>query len=155
MSNDERKELPDFVMLRQRYKSMAPGQRAELRRVGEPDDLSFTPALYHLFPGTRPGDRHKRVAFFLPWCEQAKGSPPGLGKQLVDNRISEARVLQVSRARPPLDLVQFRRLIMHVEPIVNWEKFGRLLWFWESQDKRKIVEDFYIAQFDNPNGGKK
>jgi CRISPR system Cascade subunit CasB len=155
MSKNNRKELPDFVMLRQRYNNMPPGQRAELRRVGEPDDLSFTPALYRLFPGARPDDRHRRVAFFLPWCEQSKGSPPGLGKQLVDKRISEARVLQVARARPPVDLVQFRRLVIHVEPVVDWEKFGRLLWFWEPQDKRKIVEDFYIAQFDNPNGGKK
>jgi len=155
MRNESRRDLPDFVQLRQRYDDMVPGQRAELRRAGEPDDLSFTPALYRLFPGARPDERHRRVAFLLPWCEQGKGDPPDFGKQLVNKRISEARVLQVARATSPLDLIQFRRLAIHVEPIVDWAKFGQLLWFWGPLSKRRIVEDFYLAQFANPKGGKK
>jgi len=154
MNTDTYKKFPDFVKLRERYESLEPGQRAELRRVGEPDDLSFRPALYRLFPGERPDERHRRVAFLLPWCEQAKGGSPGLGEQLVAKRIVETRVLQVGRATSPLDLIQFRRLAMHVEPTVDWAKFGPLLWFWGSLSKRRIVEDFYLAQFDKSKGGR-
>jgi CRISPR system Cascade subunit CasB len=155
MSNESHRDLPDFVQLRQRYVGMEPGQRAELRRVGEPDDLSYTPALYRLFPGERPDERHRRVAFLLPWCEQGKGGSPNFGKQLVDKGTSEARVLQVARATSPLDLIQFRRLAMNVELTVDWANFGPLLWFWGARSKRRIVEDFYLAQFANPKGGKK
>jgi len=155
MSNDRPRDLPDFVQLRQHYEGMKPGQRAELRRVGEPDDLSFTPALYVLFPGARPDERHRRVAFLLPWCKQGHGEPPDFGKQLVDKRTSEARVIQVARSTSPLDLIQFRRLAMYVEPAVNWAEFGPLLWFWGPISKRRIVEDFFLALFTNSKGGKK
>ena len=58
-------ELPDFVALKMRYdnESFPTGARAELRRVAEPDDVAFTPALYRLFPGQRPDERHLRLAY--------------------------------------------------------------------------------------------
>ena len=61
-------ELPDFVALKMRYdnESFPTGARAELRRVGEPDDAAFTPALYRLFPGQRPDERHLRLAYLSP-----------------------------------------------------------------------------------------
>lgn len=147
-------ELPDFVAIHQLYSSLPPGQRAELRRVSEPDDLSLTPALYRLFPGVRPDDRHRRVAFFLPWCKQAAGDIPDFSRQLMERHVTDTRILQVARAVSPLDLIQFRRVVMHTEPVVDWRKFGALLWFWGEKSKRTIVEDYYLAQFANSKGGK-
>ena len=157
MKSELRSDLPDFASLWNRYRadSFPPGARAELRRVGESDDLALTTALYRLFPGERPDERHRRVAFLLPWCDQAKGERASLAEQMVAKGISESRVLQVARAPSPLDMVYFRRLAMHVEPVVDWVKFGPMLWFWGTRNKRRLVEDFYLALFKTTKGGKK
>ena len=149
-------ELPDFVALRNRYddEKFSTGARAELRRVAEPDDVALTPALYRLFPGQRPDDRHLRLAFLLPCCKHA-AKAKSLGAQLAEAKVAEARVLQVARAHEPLDIVQLRRLLTHIEPTVDWSEFGRMVWFWEPKDKRKLVEDFYIARFNLAKGDKK
>ena len=149
-------ELPDFVALKMRYdnESFPTGARAELRRVAEPDDVALTPALYRLFPGQKPDDRYWRVAYLLPCCKHA-AKAKSLGAQLADAKVAEARVLQVARSRSPLDMVQLRRLLAHIEPTVDWSEFGRMVWFWEPKDKRKFVEDFYIARFTPAKGDKK
>ena len=149
-------ELPDFVALKMRYdnESFPSGARAELRRVAEPDDVALTPALYRLFPGQKPDDRHLRVAYLLPCCKHAARAKP-LGAQLAEAKVAEARVLQVARSKAPLDVVQLRRLLAHIEPTVDWSEFGRMVWFWEPKDKRKFVEDFYIARFTPAKGDKK
>ncbi len=149
-------ELPDFIALRARYddKSFPSGAKAELRRVAEPDDLALTTALYRLFPGARPDDRHLRLAYLLPWCKHASKTT-SLGVQLAEAKVAEARVLQTARARAPLDLVQLRRLVMHIEPAVDWTAFGRTLWFWGERAKREIVEDFYITRFKPAKGENK
>lgn len=149
-------ELPDFVALRNRYddEKFPTGARAELRRVAEPDDVALTPALYRLFPGQRPDDRHLRLAFLLPCCKHA-AKAKSLGAQLADARVAEARVLQVARARTPLDVVQLRRLLVHIEPTVDWSEFGRMVWYWNDRAKRQLVEDFYIARFNPAKGDKK
>ncbi len=149
-------ELPDFVALRNRYddEKFPTGARAELRRVVEPDDVALTPALYRLFPGQRPDERHLRLAFLLPCCKHA-AKAKSLGAQLAEAKVAEARVLQVARAHAPLDMVQLRRLLMHIEPSVDWSEFGRMVWFWEPKDKRKLVEDFYIARFNPAKGDRK
>ena len=148
-------ELPDFVALRRRYddEKFPTGARAELRRVAEPDDVALTPALYRLFPGQRPDDRHLRLAFLLPCCKHTAKSK-SLGAQLAEAKVSEARVLQVARARTPLDMVQLRRLLIHIEPTVDWSEFGRMIWYWNDRAKRQLVEDFYITRF-NPSKGEK
>lgn len=149
-------EQPDFVALKKRYKdeSFSTGARAELRRVSEPDELEFVPALYRLFPGQRPDRRHRRLAYLLPYCEHAE-SARSLGFQLAEAGIAEARVLQVARSHDPLDMVQFRRLLIHIEPKVDWNKFGRMVWYWNARSKRELVEDFYIARFAPDKGERK
>lgn len=149
-------EFPDFVALRNRYddEKFPTGARAELRRVAEPDDVALTPALYRLFPGQQPDDRHLRVAFLLPCCKHASKAK-SLGAQLAEAKIAEARVLQVARARTPLDVVQLRRLLAHIEPTVDWSEFGRMVWYWNDRAKRQLVEDFYIARFNPAKGEKK
>lgn len=149
-------ELPDFVALKKRYEdeTFSTGARAELRRVADAYELALTPALYRLFPGQRPDDRHLRLAYLLPWCRHAVNAKP-LGAQLAEAKVAEARVLQTARAHPPLDLAQLRRLAMHIEPIVDWSVFGRMLWFWNSRIKRQLVEDFYLTKFAPAKGEKK
>ncbi len=149
-------ELPDFVALKMRYddESFSPGARTELRRVAEPDDVAFTPALYRLFPGQRPDDRHLRLAYLLPHCKHAARAK-SLGVQLAESKVAEARVLQVARSHAPLDLVQLRRLLTHIEPIVDWSDFGRMAWYWNDRAKRQLLEDYYIARFTPSKGERK
>lgn len=149
-------ELPDFVALKKRYddEKFPTGARAELRRAAEPDDVAFTPALYRLFPGQRPTDGHLRLAYFLPCCKHAAKAKP-LGAQLAEANVAEARVMQVARAHAPLDMVQLRRLLAHIEPTVDWSEFGRMVWYWNDRAKRQLVEDFYIARFTPVKGDKK
>ena len=147
--------LPDFVALKNRYdsKNFTNGARAEIRRVAEPDDLALIPALYRLFPGQRPNDCHFRLAYLLPFCRhQAKGK--SIGAQLAEANIAEARVQQVARSQSPLDMVQLRRLLTHVESSVDWSDFGRMVWFWNDRSKRQLVEEFYIARFAPGKGEK-
>lgn len=149
-------ELPNFVALRKRYdaESFSKGARAELRRVAEPNDLSLIPALYRLFPGQDPGEEHRRLAYLLPCCKHSANAK-SLGAQLVAANIAEARVLQMARSQGPLDLVQFRRLLTHIEPTVNWSKFGPMVWYWNDHSKRQLVKEFYIARFAPGKGEKK
>ena len=149
-------ELPDFVALKMRYdnESFPTGARAALRRVAEPDDAALTPALYRLFPGQKPDDRHLRLAFLLPCCKHA-AKAKSLGAQLADANVAEARILQVARAQAPLDMVQLRRLLAHIEPTIDWSEFGRMVWYWNFRAKRQFVEDFYIARFAPAKGDKK
>ena len=148
-------ELPDFVALLNRYdsESFPTGARAELRRVAEPEDIALTPALYRLFPGQKPDDRHLRLAYLLPCCKHA-AEAKSLGTQLAQAKVAEARVLQVARSRAPLDMVQLRRLLTYVKPTVNWSEFGRMVWYWNDRAKRQLVEDFYIARFNPAKGDK-
>lgn len=155
MNHKAAKELPNFVELRRRFDTLEPGRKAELRRVAAPEDLSLVTAFYRVFPGVKPDDRHRRVAFLLPWCAQAKGEFGDFGCQLVDKDINEMRVLQVARASSPLDLIQLRRITMHVEPIVDWSRFGPMLWYWGTGNKRLLVENFYLAKFSMAKGGRK
>lgn len=149
-------ELPDFVGLKMRYDNEAfpTGARAELRRVAEPNDVALTPALYRLFPDQRPDERHLRLAYLLPCCKHA-AKAKSLGAQLAEAKVAEARVLQVARSHAPLDMVQLRRLLTHIEPTVDWAKFGQMIWDWDDRAKRQLVEDFYIARFTPVKGVKK
>jgi CRISPR system Cascade subunit CasB len=60
--------------------------------------------------------------------------------------ISEARLFQVVRADEPNDLIQLRRLVQHIEPVIDWAEFGRFLYFWNDRSKRTLLEDFFIHQ---------
>lgn len=148
-------DLPDFVALRARFESEAfsNGARAELRRLPDMESVALCPALYRLFPGQKPDDRHMRLAFLLPCCKHdAKAKSLGTQLAKAKPKISEARVLQVARAHSPLDLIQLRRLLTHAERAVNWAEFGKALWFWGDRARRQLVEDYYLAQFTPAKG---
>jgi len=146
-------DLPDFVALRARFESEAfsNGARAELRRLPDMETVALCPALYRLFPGQKPDGRHLRLAFLLPCCKH-DAKAKSLGTQLAKAKVREARVLQVARAHSPLDLIQLRRLLAHINPAVNWAEFGKTLWYWGDRARRQLVEDYYLAQFPLAKG---
>jgi CRISPR system Cascade subunit CasB len=137
---------PDFV---ERFEKLTRGQQAELRRVAKPDDVIGVPAFYRLFPGecTDPREKHRRerIAFLLPWAPKHIPGAESLGRQLAKKDVSEARVYQVIRAKVPNDLIQLRRLVQHIEPKLDWMEFGKTLFFWGNERKRRLLEDFFIA----------
>ena len=147
------KEPPYLSNLWQRFASLSPGQKAELRRVAAPEDLRDYASVYRLFPGQRLHTGHLRVAFLLPWIEHAN-NPTGLGRQWVQAKVADARLLQVARSDEPNDLIQFRRLAMQVKPRVDWSTFWKTLWYSGPRAKRELVETFYLAKFSPPKGGK-
>jgi len=148
MTAASKQQLPDFVSLYRRYQTLADdgGFRSQLgKRVSAPEELGTRPAFYRLFPGERPPSWGERIAFMLPWCTHSDDAKP-LGQQLALAGVSEARVFQVVRAEPPNDLIQLRRLLQHVEPVVNWQQFGSQLFYWNERAKRALLEDFCIHQ---------
>jgi CRISPR system Cascade subunit CasB len=160
-------ELPDFLSLWDRYTGLSPGDKAELRRVADPDELREFHALYALFPYGRAHAGWLRVAFLLPWCEDCgdahRNAAPSLSKLLVDKKISEMRVFQVARAKSPTDIIQFRRMMIQLKhPKLDWKKLGWLLYrsepddgSWSRDSKRQLVENFYLAKFTTAKGDKK
>jgi len=138
-----------YIDLYHRFSALDGGLKAALRRVPEPEELRDTVALYRLFYQARPEDRWLRVVFLFPWCTQCKEGAeritPTFGAQMA-GRVNEMRILQISRAKEPLDIIQLRRLAIQIRPIVDWARLGRTLFYWTREDKRTIVEDFYYPQ---------
>ncbi len=144
---------PDFVGLKRAYETrLTNGQRADIRRAPNFEELSLVPAVYRLVPpGTAGGpqfDRWLRVIHFLPLTEGHNPDAPTLGAMLARRGISETRMMQVARSEPPNDLRYLRQLVSQLDhPVVNWEKLGALLFFWNEQNRRRLIEDFY-ANYD-------
>jgi len=139
---------PDFVALYRRFvDELDNGQRAAIRRVAKPDDLRETAAIYRLFREARPSDQWLRVVFLIPWCKQCReGSEEKaktFGALLADAKVNENRLFQMARASEPLDLILLRRMAMQIKPTLDWEKFGATLYYWNHDNKRSIVEDFF------------
>lgn len=141
-------EFPDFVLMRERFdKGLSNGQRAEIRRVRLPEDLEMIPAYYRLVvPVAKPDRRLERVVFFMPYVGQTLGGLD-LGVQLALSEVSEQRLFQVVRSEQPQDLVYLRRLCQQVEPTVPWDRFGKMLYFWGDESKRRILEDYFMAEY--------
>lgn len=132
----------DFVSVAQRYAELSKAQQAELRRIRSPDDLLLEPAFYRLLVGVKPDKRWQRIVYLLPWVKHAAGST-SLGKQLA-GVVNERRLFQVIRSDEPNDLIQLRRLVQQIEPVVDWQEFGKFLYFWGDQSKRQLLENYFI-----------
>jgi CRISPR system Cascade subunit CasB len=135
-------ERVDFSKLRERFDKLPPGLRAELRRVANPEELSERPAVYRLVADLEPGDGIRRVVFCLPWVAHGKGKR--LGAELADAQINERRLFQVIRSAYPNDVVQLRRLLQHASPAADWDVLGPILLRWSREDKRRVLEDYYL-----------
>ena len=134
----------DYETVWKEFCSLDRGKQAELRRhVQQPDELAELPAFYALYRGIRPGRQHQRVAFFLPICKHRVGAP-SIGAQFAQQNISELRIFQVIRSEYPNDLIQLRRLCQHIEATVDWKEFGDMLWYWGHDQKRRLLEDYFV-----------
>lgn len=138
----------DFIDLKHRYERLTNGQRAEIRRARDLDDLALIPAAWKL--GVPVNEYWGRVIFFLPWIEHsAEGS--SLGQQLHRGKINELRLFQVLRSATPNDLEYLRRLVRQVKPRANWAELGPLLFYWKENNKRRLIEDYYRASYFKEN----
>jgi CRISPR system Cascade subunit CasB len=148
----ERKD--DFMRLYQKWKQLAPGPRAELRRVNSPDELLEIPAFYRLFSGMGSKEWEKeayqRLIFCLPCIKGHTDQLISLGVVLAKKRgggqaaVSEKRLFQVIRSNAPNDMVQLRRILKMVEPIVNWPKAAETFWYWNDRSKRDMLEQYFL-----------
>ncbi len=137
-----KKNKLDFVVLVQRYDKLSKGHQAELRRVSSPEVLAMLPAFYRLLPGVKTSASWQRVVYFLPFVKHSFEAL-SLGEQLV-NKVSEQRLFQVVRSSTPNDIIQLRRLIQQVEPTLDWQDFGEMLYFWNDQKKRRLLENYFL-----------
>lgn len=146
----------DFMELYHAWGRLAPGPRAELRRISHPNQLMTVPAFYRLFSGRGATEREKeayqRLIFCLPCIKRHTDEKISLGKALGrardDSRtkVSEMRMFQVVRSVAPNDMIQLRRILKMVEPIVNWELTAAQLWFWNERSKRDLLEQYFLNQ---------
>jgi len=138
---------PDFIALYRRFVELDNGLKAALRRVAKPEDMRDTVALYRLFHEARPNEQWLRVVFLLPWCEQCKeereDKSKRFGSLLARAKVNENRLFQMARANEPDDLIFLRRLAIQIKPTLDWGKFGATLYYWNHDNKRSIVEDFF------------
>jgi CRISPR system Cascade subunit CasB len=146
----EQQKLPDFMALYKSWEQLRPGPKAELRRVGRPDELIEIPSFYRLFSGKASQEwakqAYQRLIFCLP-CIRHTDDDIGIGKALTKGKgVSEKRLFQVIRSNPPNDMIQLRRILQMVEPSVNWLKAAKLLWYWNDRSKRDLLEEYFMNQ---------
>lgn len=147
----QRQEIPNGMLLWKRFQEMDEGKKAQLRRYAkQPEDLRDLPAFYALFPGQKTTKQHQRLAFFLTTCIH-KSDAEKIGIQLARAKVSELRLFQMVRSDSPQDLVYLRRLCQQIEAQVNWNEWGKILWHWGEETKRRFVEDYFIALYGKAN----
>ncbi len=144
----EQQKLPDFMEIYHAWEQLRPGPKAELRRTGRPADLIETPGFYRLFAGkaTREWEKlaYQRLIYCLPHIRHADGGF-GLGRALAKSgKVSEKRLFQVIRSEVPNDMIQLRRVLQMVEPVVNWAGTAKLFWYWNERSKRDLLEDYFL-----------
>lgn len=158
--------LPNFRGIYERYKALGNGPRAQIRRVAYPNDLMEIPGFYHLFQNYLVDTESQvepwmlRLAFLLPTCGQVtsvdadtrkpkskkKQRKAGFAEALAEAGMRDARVIQMFRSTAPHDLIALRRMAQQVEPNVDWAEFGKTLYDWRPETKRRLMEDFFLAQ---------
>ena len=141
----------DYLTLVERYQHLDNGQKALLRRVSSPEDLTSVAAFYQLINDTKfqlkqYENQISRLIYILPWIEH-RSNGKSLGKILFEHEISEKRLFLVVRREIPDDLIQLRRLIQQIKPIAyaNWEELGVLLFYWGKKSKNQLMRDFYLS----------
>ena len=138
--------MPDFEQLVTDYQhKLTNGQRAELRRVEEPDRLLDMPVFYRLIQGCglKPNSQAGRLVYFLPYASH-KNEADSLGLLMQQKEISEKRLFQAIRAESPDDLLYLRRIMQQMKPTVDWKDFGRMLYFWGKNSKRQLLRDYCL-----------
>lgn len=143
------KTKPGFVALYDHFDSLKKrisGLEAEIKKAPTPEALTEVPSFYRLMVGTGTHAGWQRVAFFLPYVKHKEGAD-SIGKQLAKGGVSEMRLFQIIRSDSPNDIVQLRRLVQQIKPTVDWQYFGKTLYYWDYDDrnKRRLLEDYFLA----------
>lgn len=149
---------------------MSPGSRAELRRAPAPDALLLRPAFYRL-TGGESWDGWQRVAFILPHVKKISDdeklsagrsfAEADKGKSFDSENKKDkltpigVRLTQIKRLDPPHDLIQLRRLIVHLEPAFNWLSLAKTLFWWNAETKQRLLEDYFRAKYAGEKTEKK
>jgi CRISPR system Cascade subunit CasB len=141
-----RQRGPDFVALYDRFKKLGKGPQAELRRVATLERVSDLPAYYRWLGGVPPSGRLERIAFLMPFASHNAAAEP-LGRQLFKKQVREIRLFQMLRSEPPVDIEHLRRLLKYLqEPDLDWQQFGRAIYFWGAHSKRAILQQYFTAE---------
>lgn len=140
--------MPDFLKLQQLYhQQLDNGERAQIKRATEPDDLKELPAFYRLI-GYAPDSELKQLAqfaFFLPLVKNHKSQAESLGRQLHNHKISEKRLFHIIRSESPNDLIQLKRVLQQAKlEQINWQVFAQSLFYWGKRQKQQLMKDFYL-----------
>jgi CRISPR system Cascade subunit CasB len=145
---------PDFLKLLTAYEKSDNGTRAVIRRAASIEQLLDEPAFYRLVGSVGYESKYReqwaRVVFCLclPNVRHVANGP-SLGAALSrDGRIKDRRLFQVLRSEPPHDMTQLRRLILFVDPVLDWVSAAKALWFWDwgKRSRRELLEDFILYQ---------
>lgn len=147
----EQSEKPDFVNLVKNYQSLSNGQRSEIRRATEPEELLELPSFYHLVrkAGLGANGQSCRLVWFLPSVAHEGRAEP-LGRVMANKNVNERRLFQVVRSEYPNDLIQLQRIVRQIKPSLNWVDFGNLLYYWgqtkdgSKKSKRTLMKDYYL-----------
>jgi CRISPR system Cascade subunit CasB len=147
------RKIPDFLKLFSAYEKANSGTRAMIRRAASVEQLLDEPAFYRLVgPLGYESNQHEqwgRVVFCLclPRIKHVAENGPSLGAALSHGgRITDRRLFQVLRSKAPHDMTQLRRLILFVEPALDWVKAAKALWYWGENSRRTLLEDFILHQ---------
>jgi len=138
--------IPDFLKLVNNYQhKLTNGQRADIRKADEPDALLDIPAFYYLLQNSnlKPGLQAGRLIYFLPYVKHGDTAKT-LGLQMQQQKINEKRLFQVVRSESPDDLAYLRRLTIQMKPTVDWNAFGRMLFYWGKNSKRQLLQNYYL-----------
>ncbi|HKN19679.1 MAG TPA: type I-E CRISPR-associated protein Cse2/CasB [Dissulfurispiraceae bacterium] len=148
--------VPDFMSLYDAWMKLAPGPKAELKRVSSPDELLEIPAFYRLFSEMASEEwgetAFQRLVFCLP-CIKHTDSDVNLGAAIArdEHGMTEKRLFQVMRSEFPNDMIQLRQILKMVGPVVNWSMAAKQLWNWNERSKSDLLEDFFLNQTTDKN----
>ena len=140
-----KREFSDLLELYHAYEKLGTGPKAELRRVSCMEDLLEVPAFYRLTRGYGTQKSIQRLVFCLPYVTH-KADGNSLGQALANGKVSEKRLFMVIRSQEPNDLIQLRRLLQQVKPVVNMQQAAKQIFFWNERAKRQLLEDFFFYQ---------
>lgn len=140
--------MPDFINLHDCYNNkLDNGERVQIKRATEPEDLLELPAFYRAIGNASHKDLKQlaRFFFFLPLIENHNAEADSLGRQLSQHKISEKRLFHIIRSESPNDLVQLKRVLQQAKlNQINWQVFGGTLFYWGKRQKQQLMQDFYL-----------
>jgi len=141
--------MPDFINIHDRYQNQLDnGERAQIKRATEPEDLLELPAFYRVIGSASNKELKQlmRVAFFLPLITTHNKEAAALGRQLSNHKISEKRLFHIIRSESPNDLIQLKRVLQQAKLTqINWHDLGNALYFWGKGQKQQLMQDFYLT----------